>query len=77
MSKWKMYRRIGLACMTPWVEGFDMRGVSISEADKSDGSPKLGDMIARNPDKGTDRWLVSEDYFLANFRPVGEDTDDV
>lgn len=42
--------------------------VSISDADLANGSPTIGDMIARNPENHTDQWLVAEDYFKANFK---------
>ena len=41
--------------------------VSISDVDLKNGSPKLGDMIARNPKNHDDQWLVARDYFLDNF----------
>lgn len=41
--------------------------VSISDADLLNGSPKLGDMIARNPKNHLDQWLVAEQYFKDNF----------
>ena len=41
--------------------------VSISDVDLENGSPKIGDMIARNPNNHLDQWLVAEDYFEANF----------
>jgi len=41
--------------------------VSISDTDKANGSPKLGDMIARNPKNHRDQWLVAEQYFKDNF----------
>lgn len=54
------------------AEGIDMDydtnfKVSISDVDKANGSPKLGDMIARNPKNHRDQWLVSEQYFKDNF----------
>ena len=45
-----------------------MDRVSISEVDKLNGSPKEGDMIARNPNNHDDVWLVAEDYFKQNFK---------
>lgn len=55
------------------AEGIDMDydtnfKVSISDVDKANGSPKLGDMIARNPKNHRDQWLVSEQYFKDNFK---------
>lgn len=44
--------------------------VSISDVDRSNGSPKLGDMIARNPKNHLDQWLVAKEYFQDNFEPV-------
>lgn len=64
------YRRTQIAEMTPWVEGFDMRYVSVSATDASRGSPKTGDMIARNPKNHADQWLVAALYFADNFEPL-------
>ena len=44
--------------------------VSISDEDLKAGSPKLGDMIARNPKNHKDQWLVAEQYFKDNFDPI-------
>lgn len=65
----KYARKAKLSELTPWVPGFDMAGVSVSEPDAATGSPKAGDMIARNPENHADRWLVAADYFSANFEP--------
>lgn len=70
MSEYKQYRRKGYSEMTPWDHSTDMFGVSISDADLGNGSPKKGDMIARNLKDHSDRWLVAEKYFLENFEPV-------
>ena len=67
---YKQYQRKQIAEMADWHEGFDMAGVSVSDADKSAGSPKLGDKIARNPKNHADRWLVAADYFADNFSPL-------
>ena len=67
---WKQYKRKGLSEMRPYVEGEDVSGVSISEQDKASGSPKAGDMIARNPDNHSDQWLVAADYFNKNLEPA-------
>jgi hypothetical protein len=65
--KFKKYRRTGLSEMTEYMDGFDMLLVSVSEADKLNGSPKVGDMIARNPKNHNDKWLVAEKYFKDNL----------
>lgn len=70
VPEYRRYRRkqiIGL--MADWEPGFPMDGVSVGEADRAAGSPKLGDKIAQNPDLPNDRWLVSAAYFAANFDP--------
>lgn len=69
MNEYRQYRRKQIAELADWNEGFDMTGVSVSDADKLAGSPKLGDKIARNPANHADRWLVAADYFAVNFEP--------
>ncbi len=46
--------------------------VSISSADLEKGSPKIGDMIARNPIDHNDQWLIEEKYFKDNFEQLVE-----
>jgi hypothetical protein len=67
---WASYRRRGFAEMRPYVAGDDLSGVSISAPDKEAGSPKDGDMIARNPQNHADQWLVAKKYFQDNFEEV-------
>ena len=76
-NKFRKYRRTNVAEMRPYVEGEQLDGrVSISEADRENGSPNPGDMIARNPANHADQWLVAADYFAANFEPYDEATTD-
>ncbi len=42
--------------------------ISISKADKDNGSPKEGDMIARNPDNHNDQWLIAKEFFEKNYK---------
>lgn len=63
----KQYRRKQIAELRPWQPDDDMSRVSISAPDKEAGSPKTGDMIARNPKNHTDQWLVAAQYFADNF----------
>lgn len=56
--------------MMPWSPSVDMAGVSVSDADIEAGSPKEGDMIARNPKNHADRWLVARQYFAENFESM-------
>lgn len=51
--------------------------VSISDVDKQNGSPKIGDMIARNPKNHNDQWLVAEKYFKDNFEELNQAPTDV
>lgn len=67
MAEYKQYSRKGLSEMTPYVEGMDLTEVSISKEDVNAGSPRIGDMIARNPMNHADKWLVSEQYFNDNL----------
>lgn len=39
----------------------------ISDADIKKGSPKLGDVIAIDPNKRIDQWLIAKEYFENNF----------
>lgn len=82
MTEFKKYKRTQIAEMRP-VTKIDIQSflndknlhslrdtefrVSISDADKCNGSPRIGDMIARNPKNHNDQWLVAEQYFKDNF----------
>ncbi len=67
---YKNYRKSAIQPMRPYVEGEDLTGVSISDADRNNGSPVIGDMIAHNPKDTNDRWLVAKKYFEDNFVEV-------
>jgi hypothetical protein len=69
MSQFKQYRRSQIAELRPFTPGEDVSSVSVSEVDRRAGSPKQGDMIARNPKNHADQWLVAEAYFADNFEP--------
>lgn len=85
MVDFKQYRRTQIAEMRPVTE-WDIKAyqvdkeihsmrdtefkVSISDADRKNGSPKIGDMIARNPKNHNDQWLVAKQYFEDNFEPM-------
>ena len=69
--EFKEYRRTQKSQMRPYQDGEVLSPrVSISAADRDAGSPKVGDMIARNPANPEDQWLVAADYFAANFEPI-------
>ena len=65
------YRRTQIAQMRPYVPGETLSDrVSVSAPDREAGSPRPGDMIARNPANHADQWLVAADYFAANFEEI-------
>ncbi len=71
MSEFQQYRRKQIAELRPYLPGESLsERVSISAPDCENGSPKEGDMIARNPANHDDQWLVAKDYFEANFDPI-------
>lgn len=67
MAKFKKYRRKQIAELREYVEGETLNSTSVSVEDDLAGSPKVGDMIARNPENHKDRWLVAAQYFKDNF----------
>jgi hypothetical protein len=70
MSEFAKYRRKQIAELRAYEPGELMAGISVSAEDTKAGSPKPGDMIARNPKNHDDRWLVAAQYFADNFEPV-------
>lgn len=71
MSEFKQYKRKQIAELRPYEVGSMLSDkVSISEEDLKAGSPKEGDMIARNPKNHDDQWLVAKQYFEDNFEPL-------
>ena len=46
--------------------------VSIADADRQAGSPKIGDVIGKNPNNPQDQWLINEQYYLANYEVSDE-----
>lgn len=74
MNEFKKYKRIQIAELRPVtqyeVDNPDLifkSQISISKFDLENGSPKIGDMIARNPEHYSDQWLVAKDFFEKNF----------
>ena len=48
-------------------KGFESFKISISDVDiRENGSPKIGDVIAVNPENFTDQWLIEQKYFERN-----------
>jgi hypothetical protein len=69
-DNFSQYQKKQIAEMRPYVQYEDMTNISVGPEDARRGSPKLGDMIARNPLNHNDQWLVSEEYFKANFELI-------
>jgi len=67
MADFKLYRRKNRAEIRPYVPDEDLIGVSVAAVDSAAGSPKAGDMIARNPKNHDDKWLLAKKYFEENF----------
>jgi hypothetical protein len=79
MSEFKQYKRKSISEMKPVPSNWTLTtlkdaGVSVSQADLDNGSPKVGDMIARNPKNHKDQWLVAKEYFEDNLEPFGGNT---
>ena len=70
MSNFKKYRRKQIAELRPYIPGEELYKISISSEDVKNGSPKAGDMIARNPKNHNDQWLVAKQYFEDNFEII-------
>lgn len=71
--EFKQFRRKQIAELRPYKQDEILPlSVSISAADIGKGSPRVGDMIARNPKNHDDQWLVAAKYFADNFEPMEE-----
>lgn len=68
--EFKKYRRVQEAELRPYIENEDMNSVTVSAEDTKNGSPREGDMIARNPANHKDQWLVNREYFTKNFEQL-------
>lgn len=70
----KQYRRVRITDITearPYITGELLSSkVSISMTDKAAGSPKEGDMIARNPANHDSQWLITQADFTPSFEPL-------
>lgn len=66
----KQYRRKQIAELRPWSAGEPMDAISVSAPDREAGSPKPGDMIAKNPKNHADLWLVAAQYLADNFEEL-------
>lgn len=69
MTTFHEYRRKQISELRSYTPGEDMSRISVSEVDAKNGSPRAGDMIARNPVNHNDQRLVAKKYFEDNFEP--------
>ena len=65
---WKKFVKTQITEMVPWEPDFDMENVSVAAINKETGSPRAGDMIARDPENHADKWLVAEEFFKKNYK---------
>ena len=70
------YRKKQLQEIIDWTPDFPMEMVSVSAADKSSGSPMIGDKIAFDSKNPTDMWLIAKKFFNDNYEFVGETLSD-
>jgi len=77
MSEWKKYRKTGIAEMKPLLhKDWNPRTLNLSVADRANGHPKMGDMLARDPLNHSDRWVVSGTFFRSHYVPLEESPHD-
>lgn len=65
--EFKKYQRRGSTFLRPYVPGESTLGITITFEQSATGSPKEGDMIARNPDNHADLWLIQKEYFEKHY----------
>jgi hypothetical protein len=70
MGEFKQYMKSHLAEMRPYAVGEDMSNIGVAPDDAKKGSPKAGDMVARNPNNHKDQWLVEAQFFAENYIPA-------
>jgi len=62
----KLYRKIHVQAMRPYVLGEDLTGIAVNKEDV----PEEGGMIAVNSKNPEDRWYVAKQFFLDNYMEV-------
>ena len=67
----KQYRRIAIAELREYVPGEPVT-YTVNPVDVEAGSPKEGDMVARDPRDHNAQWLIPKAYFDANFEAMPE-----
>lgn len=70
-GEWMQYwPKLEVAWMRPYVEGEDVTDISVDGVDKLAGSPRKGDMIARDINDHSIQWLVAEKYFKDHYEAI-------
>ena len=64
---WKKYRKSTVTEIMPWSADVSMDAVSMGPEDRASGHPREGDMVARNPANPSDMWLLTKEFFEANY----------
>ena len=72
MDRIRYFKKNAVQPMVEWHLGYDMEGVSVSDADKANGSPKEWDFIATNPNSAKDKWLVASKFIAENYEEVSQ-----
>ena len=76
MTNFKQYKRKSISELRPYIKGEILgASVSVSDEDKIAGSPKVGDLIARNPKNHKDQWLVNKQYAQDNLELIEPQTE--
>jgi hypothetical protein len=72
MDSFKKYKRSSIAEIRSVTSEEIINGLKTSisiPVDMVGNKPKIGDMVARNPASYNDQWLITKEYFSANFEP--------
>lgn len=69
-TTFKEYRKVKNAELRPYVKGELNDVFYINNEDLKNGSPKEGDMIARNPNDHDHKWLVTSKDFLKSYEEI-------
>ena len=69
MTTYTAHVKKAVTWLTPYVDGMELpEGCSVSDEDKANGSPKVGDYIGIDRDNTADTWLVGADYYNKTYK---------
>lgn len=72
MENVRFFKERVIQPMVEWHPEYPMEGVSVSDLDMANGSPKAGDFIATNPVNPSEKWLVAAKFIAYNYEEVFE-----